>query len=303
MKIYRSIFCLILLFFVLFIGGCAHSIKEPAAVADDTAKITPTEPAPTDTPPTKTPLIANDDFSNLTSADPTLPVYDSYTIHERTTRGLPLSLPAIKPYKEEKIVYLTFDDGPDDKNTPAVLDILKKSNIKATFFVLGKKAALYPDMIKRIYREGHSIGNHSYDHDYKKLYANPSAYLAQLQQTDDILFSILGVRPLITRAPGGTAGHFTQAFTSALQKNGYLEYGWNISTADAAPNHPIAQDFIDNVISQIDSRPFLATHAIVLMHSSSNHEETVKALPTIIKTFKDRGYSFGVITPMTPSAW
>jgi Predicted xylanase/chitin deacetylase len=302
MKIYRSVFYLILLFFILLANGCTYSAKDPGV--DDAVKTAPAEKqAPADTPPAKTPLIVNDDFSNLTSTDPSLPVYDRYTIKERSKRGLPLVLPAISPYKEEKIVYLTFDDGPDDKNTPAVLDILKKANIKATFFVLGKNAALYPDMIQRIYQEGHALGNHSYDHDYKKLYASPSAYIAQMQQTDDILFSLLGVRPLITRAPGGTAGHFNRSFTSALQKNGYVEYGWNISTADAAPNHPIAQDFIDNVISQIDKRPFLSTHAIVLMHSSSNHEETVKALPTIIKTFKDRGYSFGVITPMTPSPW
>ncbi len=300
MKIYRFLFYSFLLLFLT--TGCSSIAKESTPPANNPQQTAPAKENPKPVPKLD-PLLANDDFSNLETATPTQPVYDRHTIAERKKLGLPLVLPSIKPYKEDKIVYLTFDDGPDDKNTPAILDLLKKADIKATFFVLGQKAALYPDMIKRMYAEGHAIGNHSYDHDYKKLYISSAAYINQMQQTDDILFSILGVRPLITRAPGGTTGHFTHAFTSALVKNGYLEYGWNISTADAAPNHPIAQDFIDNVISQIDARPFLATHAIILMHSSSNHEETVKALPAIIKTFKDRGYTFGVITPMTPSAW
>ncbi|MBR4695314.1 MAG: polysaccharide deacetylase family protein, partial [Selenomonadaceae bacterium] len=105
----------------------------------------------------------------------------------------------------------TFDDGPDEKNTPAILDILKKEQAKATFYVLGRSAQTYPDVVRRIFEEGHAIGNHSYDHEYGKLYASTGNYLAELEQTDDVLRNLIGVRPLITRAPGGRMGNFTAA--------------------------------------------------------------------------------------------
>jgi len=247
-------------------------------------------------------VLADDSFSNLQLDTPPLPVYDSYTLAQRRTKGLITALPMLKNYKTGKVVYLTFDDGPDNKNTPAILDILADENVKATFFVTGRHAELYPDMLRRIYKEGHAIGNHSYDHDYSRLYPSAANYIKEMEKTDGIIFSAIGVRPLITRAPGGTVGHFTKAYLPALRENGYTEFGWNVSSADAAPNHPVAQDFIDNVLSQIDN-PAVSSHPTILMHCSEGHEETVKALPAIIKLLKERGYIFGVITPMTPSPW
>ena len=94
-----------------------------------------------------------------------------------------------------------------------------------------------------------------------------------MDETDAILKSILGVRPLITRAPGGVVGHFNKHYWDALKKHGYVEHDWNISSADAAPNHPVAKDFIDNIQSQVDSAK-APSSAIILMHSSSGHEET-----------------------------
>ncbi len=199
-------------------------------------------------------------------------------------------------------VYLTFDDGPDDKNTPAILDILKENGVHATFYVTGQHAELHPDVLQRIYAEHHAIGNHSYDHDYKKLYTSPDAFLSEMERTDEIIHGILGVRPLILRAPGGVIGHFTKAYEPALKASGYVEHDWNVSSADAAPNHPVAQDFIDNIDGQTD-QPVAAHAAIILMHCSEGHEETVKALPEIIRILKAKGYTFGVVTPMTPQPW
>lgn len=194
------------------------------------------------------------------------------------------------------------DDGPDEKNTPAILDILKENGVQATFYVTGQHAELHPDVLQRIYAEHHAIGNHSYDHDYKKLYVSPETFLSEMERTDEIIHGILGVRPLILRAPGGVIGHFTKAYDPALKASGYVEHDWNVSSADAAPNHPVAQDFIDNIDSQTD-KPVAAHAAIILMHCSEGHEETVKALPEIIRILKAKGYTFGVITPMTPQPW
>ena len=112
-------------------------------------------------------VIAADDFSNLQLSNPTVPVYDRYTLSERRAKGLTTVMPDLTPYKEGKVVYLTFDDGPDDKNTPAILDILKENGVHATFYVTGQHAELHPDVLQRIYAEHHAIGIFIYDQEYK----------------------------------------------------------------------------------------------------------------------------------------
>ncbi len=282
------LFCLL-----LFTLGCGTSVNQPQ----------PGESSSEDTPaPSPSRVIAADDLSNLAPDDPSIPVFDSHTLAERRAKGLTTQLPSIAPYRTGKVVYLTFDDGPDGKNTPAILDILRDAGIHATFYVTGIQAETHPEMLRRIYDEGHAIGNHSYDHRYEKLYPNVNGFLAEMEKTDEIIHGIIGVRPLILRAPGGVISHFTDAYAPALRANGYVEHDWNISSADAAPNHPVAQDFIDNIDGQTNGAA--ATHtAIILMHSSEGHEETVKALPRIIDILRAKGYTFGVITPMTPQPW
>ncbi len=263
----------------------------------DTAK------PPTDAKPSKPALpyvIAADDFSNLQLPDTAHPVFDARMLSERISLGLPVSLPTLAPYRGPKTAYLTFDDGPDDEVTVTVLDILAENNVKATFYVTGINAATYPDTVRRMVAEGHAVGNHSYDHDYDRLYMSPDAFLYEMVQTDEILHDILGFRPLILRAPGGTFSHFTSEYEACLEENGYVEHDWNVSIADTAPGNPTAQDFIDNVIAQTaDGKE----SAIILMHSSSGHQETAKALPEIIRVLRENGYRFGVVTPMTPQPW
>lgn len=247
-------------------------------------------------------VLAADDLSNLQLDAPDVPVYDAHTLAERRQEGLAVTLPALTPYREGKVAYLTFDDGPDDKNTPAVLDVLKEAGVKATFYVTGAQAEAHPDVLRRIYAEGHAIGNHSYDHRYEKLYPSVDGFFREMERTDEVIYGILGVRPLILRAPGGRIGHFTAAYAPALQAHGYVEHDWNVSSADAAPGHPTAQDFIDNITGETEGEATAHT-AIILMHSSEGHEETVKALPEIIRVLREKGYDFGVVTPMTPQPW
>lgn len=245
-------------------------------------------------------VIAADDFSNLQLPDATHPVFDARTLSERSSLGLPVALPTLSPYYSGKTAYLTFDDGPDDEVTKTVLDILAENNVKATFYVTGINAATYPDTVRRMVAEGHAVGNHSYDHDYDRLYTSPDAFLYEMVQTDEILYGILGFRPLILRAPGGTFSHFTSEYEACLEENGYVEHDWNVSIADTASGNPTAQDFIDNVMAQTaDGKE----SAIILMHSSYGHQETAKALPEIIRVLRERGYRFGVVTPMTPQPW
>lgn len=229
------------------------------------------------------------------------PVYDLYTTRELQAQGLPMSLPAVQPYYNEKVVYLTFDDGPDSINTPIVLDILKENKIAATFFLVGKQAEQNPDILKRIYQEGHAIGNHTYDHIYNNLYRSPSTYMEQLHHTDEIIKNTLGCRPRISRAPGGSVGSFTKGYWDLLKSEGYIEVGWNISSGDAS--QATSSQIFSNIKRQIDSNKHLWSHAIVLMHDGRGHTETLKALPDIIRYFKEIGFEFRVINLETPSAW
>ena len=246
-------------------------------------------------------VTANKDFSNLQLQEFNKPVYDSFGYWQRKESGMQTTLPELQPYYGEHIVYLTFDDGPDDKNTPQILDILRDENVPATFYVLGAMVEANPDVLKRIFNEGHAIGNHSYNHKYNELYASPWDFIEQFQRTDDIIMEQIGVRPLIIRAPGGTYDAFNADYWDMVKSSGYVAHDWNISSGDATPKGATAAEELENISSQIDTYNFKS--AIVLMHSTSAKDETVKALPDIIHFFKDRGYTFGVITPMTPQPW
>lgn len=246
-------------------------------------------------------IIAADDFSNLQLTEIDKPVYDKYGVFDRQENNLATTLPEITPYNSEKVVYLTFDDGPDDKVTPQILDVLKQEEVPATFYVLGVMVEKNPEVLKRIFTEGHAIGNHSYNHVYEEMYASPWAFAEQFIKTDEIIQAIVGVRPLIIRAPGGTAGIFDANYWEMLKALGYVEHDWNTSTEDATAQKPDAIAEVNNVVAQLGDNP--PQTVILLMHSKDGKEETAKALPDLIHMFKEKGYKFGVVTPMTPQPW
>ena len=258
--------------------------------------------APSREKDTKNYILANDQLSNLRLADVRKPVYDRHTATERTQEHLPLEMPPVPPFTGKKVAYLTFDDGPDRVNTPKILDILKAQSVPATFYVLGYRAEQNPDVLKRIFREGHAIGNHSYNHDYDSLYSSPNDFLWQILRTDETIHEILGVRPLIIRAPGGTFGNFTQEYWVTMKSHGYAVHDWNVCTNDATKENPDASQQVEYVDGQTNEM-LKDNAANILMHCIESKEETVKALPEIISLLKEKGYSFGVVTPMTPQPY
>lgn len=245
-------------------------------------------------------IIANNDLSNLQLDDPSIPVYDLLSVQERRSKGLPTQLPAITPYRKGKVAYLTFDDGPDAKHTEAVLDILKRENIKGTFYVVGSYCYRYPKTLVRMLVEGHQIGNHSFSHNYDSLYPNVNNFLNEMYSTERAMREIIGYRSFSIRAPGGKYGHFTTEYNSRLKAVGLVAHDWNVCIDDAVSGNPTAADFLKKVTDQTASG---RNPAIVLMHTSYGKAETVKALPSIISLLRERGYSFGVVTPMTPQPW
>ena len=308
----KKVFCLIMILLTMFIIGCGQGQKSggdvnqiPTEVATpqdaekNSGEPQSSEPAP-QAQPDKDYILAADDLSNLQLNDPTKPVYDKYILWERQEKGLPFALPYLEPYEAESVVYLTFDDGPDDKVTPQILDILKAEGVKATFYVCGNMVEAYPEVLKRIFNEGHAIGNHSYNHRYNELYASPWSFMEQIIQTDNAIKNVIGVRPFIIRAPGGV-GMFNGDYWSMIDSCGYVEHDWNALTEDATPSKPNASTQVNNVLKYLGDKP--PRSVIILMHSNSDKTETVKALPEIIHFLRDWGYKFGVVTPMTPQPW
>ncbi|WP_193726664.1 polysaccharide deacetylase [Paenibacillus guangzhouensis] len=192
---------------------------------------------------------------------------------------------------QTKTVYLTFDDGPS-KNTSEVLDILAKEKIKATFFVLGQQAAEHPDLVKRIVQEGHQLGNHSYNHAYKPLYTDFREFWRQVIKTEDVLNQIVGQRPTLLRAPGGTYGNFDQNYFDYLGQAGFIVHDWDVDSGDSKRRNVPASE----IIKGVKSGP-LKTNVTVLLHDGTGHSESVKALPTIIQYYKNNGYQFAALTP------
>ncbi|ANY72974.1 polysaccharide deacetylase [Paenibacillus ihbetae] len=193
--------------------------------------------------------------------------------------------------KAEKKVYLTFDDGPSDL-TLEVLDILRKEGIKGTFFVLGEQAEARPEIINRIYEEGHVIGNHTYDHRYDKLYGHFQDFWTQIKKTEEVIRLITGERPQLVRAPGGTAGHFDQAYFDLMEQGGYRVFDWNVDSGDSKRRGVPAKEIVKGATAKVSG-----SEAVVLLHDSNGHEESVKALPEIIAYYKKQGYAFDVLTP------
>lgn len=188
-------------------------------------------------------------------------------------------------------VYLTFDDGPSHL-TPKVLDVLKEEGVPATFFVLGEQVEARPEVAKRIAEEGHVLGNHTYNHVYREIYSDFSVFWEQLQHTERAVQEAAGVRPRLVRAPGGTFGNFDAFYFYYLEQAGYQIYDWTIDSSDARKKGVTA----DEIYGTVARGPF-PNEAVVLMHDSAGHEETLKALPKIIRLFKEKGYAFASLTP------
>lgn len=188
------------------------------------------------------------------------------------------------PATYPKEVALTFDDGPDTHYTQRILDILKKNNIKATFFIVGTRAEAHPELVRQIAMEGHAIGNHSWDHPLlTKL--TPAQVKYEVDESEKVLHSILGYYPSMFRPPYGAA---TPDDTREITSMGYSIIDWSVDTRDWAGT-PTPQ--IMNYVKKE-----LHPGGIILEHCATgktgNLDNTVRALPKIISSLKAQGYKF-----------
>jgi peptidoglycan-N-acetylglucosamine deacetylase len=213
-------------------------------------------------------------------------------LQEAQVKGLAYPVPsrfqgaiikAAKLTQGQKVIALTFDDGPWPQTTEQVLDILKSNNIKGTFFVVGQNLKNYPELGREIVTQGHVIANHTWHHWYH--FMNPQAAAFEIDRTEDLIYEVTGVKTNLFRPPGGILHNGLVAYAKAQK---YAVVMWSADSIDY--KLPAVPRLINNVIK--DSKP----GGIVLMHDGGgNRSRTVQALPEIISNFRKQGYRFVTI--------
>ena len=198
----------------------------------------------------------------------------------------------------EKTVYLTFDDGPSYL-TPAVLDVLDQYGVKATFFVTGQNPEYY-DYIGDAFRRGHTIGLHTYCHEYEQVYASVDAYYQDLEKIGEIVEAQIGFVPCFIRFPGGASNtvsaHYSQGIMSILSEDvvarGYQYWDWNNSVADGST--VTVEEVCANAV-KVEPNTM-----VLLLHDGNGKDTTWEALPGVIELLRDMGYTFKALDRDAP---
>ena len=182
-----------------------------------------------------------------------------------------------------KKVYLTFDDGPSIY-TEDILDILKRYNVKATFFVTGMNSPQYDDYYQKIIEDGHTMGVHTYSHVYGDIYESLEAFQSDFQKMQDYIYEKTGQNVTLYRFPGGSANNAVspevrEEILQWLEEEGIGYYDWNVSSGDAEKKVPSPEKMAQNCIEGIKK----CNTAIVLLHDAGGKKSTIEALPLIIE--------------------
>lgn len=203
--------------------------------------------------------------------------------------------PEIMLYKgstDKKVIALTFDDGPDHRFTPQVLDVLKKYDVKATFFLLGTRVQKYPDMVKRIDKEEHVIGNHTYWH--PELPNTGEENMAwEIKKNEEEMKNITTNISNLFRAPYGA---MNDDLVKKLGKMNYRGIGWSVDSEDWKSLS--SEEIKKNILKQIHPG------AIILMHSAGHWSQdlsgTAEALDELIPYLQEKGYEFVTVPELWP---
>jgi peptidoglycan/xylan/chitin deacetylase (PgdA/CDA1 family) len=173
---------------------------------------------------------------------------------------------------------LTFDDGPSPSATPAVLDLLRRTETPATFFLVGRRAIEFPEIVRRIRAEGHGLGNHSFSH-RALVFMTPGMIRRELERTDDAIRRAAGVSPAFARPPYGLRGPFT---VRAIRARGEMPVGWSLYPGDAS--RPPAEKIVVRVLARAHAGDILLLH-----DGGGDRSATVAALPRILDGLRAKG--------------
>ena len=232
--------------------------------------------------------------------------YDRLAYEQRVNRYTKLFpdmyVESIKPIiqvEEVKIAYLSFDDGPS-KVTNQILDTLKEKEAKATFFIIaGNVTDEKVDYLKRMIDEGHSIGIHTFSHDYRDIYQSVEAYLEDFYKAYQLIYESTGVKSTIFRFPWGSTNNYNKRIKnelkSEMERRGFRFYDWNVSAEDSTGS-PSATRIKQNVLKDLER----FNSPIILMHDSAINKNTAKVLPDIVTIIKEKGYTFDTLDNRAP---
>jgi glycosyltransferase involved in cell wall biosynthesis/peptidoglycan/xylan/chitin deacetylase (PgdA/CDA1 family) len=201
-------------------------------------------------------------------------------------RALPRRLLLVCGRRRSRSVCLTFDDGPHPEFTPRILEVLKQQGIVATFFVIGREAAKYPDLVRRIVADGHLVGHHSYSHLEPHL-TSASQLLDEVRTTRKILTEVMGKSPAHFRPPHGKV---TATKLWSLWRAGQKVVLWNVDPRDWSCGSPRELE------ARFEERP-LQGGDVVLLHDNRPHAS--RALPAVIEDARKRGLSFELVSKWT----
>jgi peptidoglycan/xylan/chitin deacetylase (PgdA/CDA1 family) len=177
----------------------------------------------------------------------------------------------------QKVIALTFDDGPHPAYTPGVLRILKKYDAKATFFLIGKKVEKHPELVAETVAAGHEIGNHSFTHHSAIGFSGTTAWISEIERTDELIKKITGNTPNLFRPPFGVT---TPHLARAIRKTGHRVIGWNVRSYDTVIKNP------ELVKKRVKRR--IKPGAVVLFHDT--HPNIEEILEHLLLFLQEKGY-------------
>jgi peptidoglycan/xylan/chitin deacetylase (PgdA/CDA1 family) len=190
---------------------------------------------------------------------------------------------------DARVVSITFDDGPNPRATPLILDVLRREGVSATFFVLGRHADRWPELVRRMADEGHQLGNHGYWH--RKLHRRLPAYVRDdLTRGTDAIERACGIRPRHFRAPHGFRSPWVTPIAASL---GQRTVGWSLGVWDSA--RPGAGEIARRALTGTRPGSILLLHDGDGYDSDGDRTQTADALPLIIDGLRERGFRFDTL--------
>lgn len=197
--------------------------------------------------------------------------------------------------QEEKVVFLTFDDGPSEL-TPQFLEVLNSYGVHATFFVTYQPQ--FEATYKNIIENGNAIQIHTATHDYNSIYKSVDAYVADFNQAYDYVCSIIDKKPVCYRFPGGSTNSYGKSIVRDIARTmdgkGFQFVDWNVSVGDGSAK-ATKESMVQKIMAESEGK----NHIVMLAHDSGTKTETLAALPQIIEYYKNNGYTFKVIDEYT----
>jgi peptidoglycan/xylan/chitin deacetylase (PgdA/CDA1 family) len=199
----------------------------------------------------------------------------------------------------EKTAYFTFDDGPSE-NTALILDMLAEEDVRATFFVTaqGEDEKLTAELLNRMVTEGHTIGLHSYSHNFSKIYDSADSYLKDIDRLNTYIIEQTGYRPQILRFPGSSrtvnASKSVMAeIIDEITGRGYLYYDWDVVSGDDTDVVYSAETLAQNMLDGVKKH----SSVVFLCHDNSTPKTTAEAVRLVIRQLRDEGWSFDRLSP------